>query len=328
MLDFSLEDIVPSVRLLGSLNETMRLNIIVNANISTTAKEMLCKDGIDIYSEHEIEKDKVDCVICSRARAQHFIEFPNLRWIHLTSAGYDGLDLKRIKERGIILTNSRGVYSIPIAEDTLTKMLLLSRNYLKLFENRKDWREDVGQRELFGKTVGILGAGSIGQEIARRAKAFGMKVIGFDPLVDKAVYFDDIVQGNDGLKWILSLADFLILSLPLTDQTKYLMNAKSFNLMKPSAYVINISRGAIVCTEDLICAIEEGKLAGAALDVFEEEPVLPDSPLWENERILITPHQAYIGDGNYGRSESLWVENAMALKKDEIMQNIIDLETS
>lgn len=179
--------------------------------------------------------------------------------------------------------------------------------------------------EISEKTLCIIGTGSIGSEIARKAKAFDMKVIGVDKFPATSKNFDE-VWGMDKMAEALGLADYTVLTIPLTEETYHLMGQKEFKSMKQSGILINMSRGDTVDETALIAALQEGRIAGAGLDVFHKEPLPQESPLWDMENVIITPHCA--GDSPYleRRALNLFAENLLLYRQGKPMKNIINLE--
>jgi phosphoglycerate dehydrogenase-like enzyme len=216
-----------------------------------------------------------------------------LRWIHLWGAGADGMPLAKIRQRGIILTNSSGVHAFPISETVLAMMLSFTRglhHYLR-HQLNQEWHHDLALPEIHGQTIGILGVGAIGREIARLARAFQMRVLGCrrsgEPLPEV-----DQMYHPASLPDMLPQCDFLVNTLPLTAETFHFIGRDQFQLMRPTAFYINIGRGATTDTAALIAALAENRLGGAGLDVFETEPLPPDNPLWKMANVLITPHNS------------------------------------
>lgn len=248
----------------------------------------------------------------------------NLKWIQLPSAGYEKVALNKIKERGITLTNARGVLSIPIAEDVICKMICLSRNYKTIFDNQKKhkWGDIAPSTELNKKTAGILGMGSIASEIAKRAKCFNMKVIGFDKYIEGAEYFDEAVK-LENIDYLFKNSDFIISTLPSNEDTKGLINYSSICKMKNNAIIINASRGDIVVEKDIIKALKENIIKGAALDVFEKEPLGAENELWDLNNVIITPHNGGSGDLSPERLKALFIENLNLYPNIENIKNII-----
>ena len=231
----------------------------------------------------------------------HPIEkFVNLKYIQLTSAGFDRVPMEYVKEHGIEIHNAKGVFSIPMAEFAVAGVLELYKKMRFFHENQKkhNWEKHRGLLELFGKTVVIVGCGDVGIECTKRFRAFGCTVIGVNRTVRKNEVFDRIVPLSD-IETILPEADLVVLTVALTEETRHLMNAKRLKLLKCSAILVNIARGGIIDTNALIDCLPN--IGGAVLDVFEEEPLDENSPLWDMENVLITPHNSFVGDGNKDR---------------------------
>jgi len=252
------------------------------------------------------EKDALPClyeevegVICNGLFLSHPIEkFTSLRYIQLTSAGFDRVPMDYVQAHGIAIHNARGVYSIPMAEFAISGVLQLYKQSRFFYENQKKsaWEKHRGVLELYGKTVCIVGSGNVGTECAKRFQAFGCKVLGVDlyPREDNAY---KKIYSLSSLDDALLQADVLVLTLPLTEETRHMMNEQRFAKMKNGSVLVNIARGAVVDEQALLKALDE-KLLGAVLDVFEEEPLSADNPLWKKVNVIVTPHNSFAGDGN------------------------------
>ena len=268
----------------------------------------------------QFEKDALPCsydwaegVICNGLFLTHPIEqFTNLRYIQLTSAGFDRVDMDYVKSHGIKIHNARGVYSIPMAEFALCGVLQLYKQAAFFRENQRNhlWEKHRGLLELASKNVLIVGCGSVGNECAKRFNAFGCKVTGIDLIPREDSLYSEMLP-LDKLDNALKQADIVVLTLPLTEQTKYLINNSKLSLMKDGATFVNIARGAIVDTEALLNHID--RFTGAVLDLFEEEPLNENSPLWEKPNIILTPHNSFVGDGNGKRLRKIIVSNLKEL---------------
>ncbi len=260
--------------------------------------------------------DEIEGVICNGLFMNHDIEkFTSLKYIQLTSAGLDRVPLDYIKSHNIELHNARGVYSIPMAEFAIGGVLNLykqSRFFMKNQQARK-WEKNRCLMELFGKTVCIVGCGSVGTECAKRFKAFGCEVIGVDIAPRTDISFDRIDALSE-LDRILPTADILVLTVPLTNETRYLINKERISLMKPSAVLVNIARGAVVETSALTEALQENKLGGAVLDVFEDEPLSDNSPLWDIENVVVSAHCSFVGEKNGDRLSFLIIDRLRSSK--------------
>ena len=246
--------------------------------------------------------EEVEGVVCNGLFLSHPIEkFSNLRFIQLTSAGFDRVPMEYVKTHGIEIHNARGVYSIPMAEFALCGVLQLYKQSRFFLENQKQgrWEKHRGILELYGKTVCIVGCGNVGTECAKRFQAFGCNVLGVDLFPREDTSFE-IIYTLEEIDVALSQANVVVLTLPLTDDTRYMMNEQRFAKMKMGSVLVNIARGAVVDEQALLKALDE-KLLGAVLDVFEEEPLSFENALWQKENVIVTPHNSFVGDGNKQR---------------------------
>lgn len=254
--------------------------------------------------------DSIEGVICNGLFLHHPIEqFTSLKYIQLTSAGFDRVPMDYIQTKGIRICNARGVYNAPMAEFALGGVLQLykkSRFFMKNQEKSR-WEKHRGLQELAGKQVCIIGCGSVGAACAKRFQAFECHVTGIDKIVCENPFFDRMLPMSR-LDAQLETADIVVLCLPLTEETWHLMDEKRLGSMKAGAILVNIARGQIVDTTALVQALEN-HLGGAVLDVFEEEPLSGDSPLWRMENVILTPHNSFVADGNSSRLETVILEN-------------------
>ena len=257
-----------------------------------------------------VEPQWVEGMICNGIFLHHNISlFSNLRYIQLTSAGFDRVPMDEVNRRQIKIFNARGVYSIPMAEFAVSGVLQLYKQSRFFQENQKHhgWCKHRGLLELWNKQVTIVGCGNIGQECAKRFAAFDTHVTGVDiftaelPGIEKMYHISQLSE-------VLPQSDVVVLTLPLTEQTYHLFNAKAFAQMKPGAILVNIARGAVVDTQALIPALQN-HLGGAVLDVLEEEPLNENSPLWNLENVRLSPHNSFVGDNNDRRLTDVIVHN-------------------
>lgn len=252
----------------------------------------------------------IEGVICNGLFLYHDIKkFTSLKYIQLTSAGFDRVPLDCITRAGVKIHNARGVYSVPMAEYALFGVLSLYKNGKFFYENQtaKRYEKNRSILELYGKTVCVVGAGNVGTECAKRFKAFGTKVIGVDLFVREDDNFDKIYPLSS-LDEILSKSDVVVLTLPLDKTTENLFDEKRFNAMKQGSVLVNIARGKIVDEKALLGALD-GKLYGAVIDVTSVEPLPSDNKLWEKQNVLLSPHNSFVGDGNNQRLFDLVVSN-------------------
>lgn len=270
------------------------------------------------FVQEERETLSLDCawfdaVVCNSLFLYNDIEaFKRLRYIQLTSAGLERAPLAYIREHGIALQNARGVYSVPMAEWIVLKILEIYKDSKGFYAQQKEkrWEKNRNLLELNGKTACIVGAGSIGQEAARRLQAFDAAVIAVD-VCDVRCPFIDRVFPIQELDTALAQSDIVVLTLPLTPDTRHLFDRARFANMKDTAVLVNVARGAVIKEEDLVRALADGKLLGAALDVFEDEPLAQDSPLWDMDRVVITPHNSFVSDKVNARLFALIYNNLL-----------------
>jgi len=252
----------------------------------------------------------------------------SLRWVHNWGAGVDSLPLEAFRSRGILVTNSSGVHPYPISETIFALMLAFTRKiqvYVRNQAERKWHHANLGQ-ELHGRTLGILGVGAIGRETARVAKAFGMKVLGLrrsgEPMPEVDRMYD-----YRGLNEVLRESDYVVNILPLTPETRHWIGEEQFRAMKPSAFYVNVGRGQTTDTDALMRALTEGRIAGAGLDVFEQEPLPPEHPLWGLDNVIITPHTAGSTIHYNDRVLDIFLPNLEAyLAGKPLVSNVVDLE--
>ncbi len=220
-------------------------------------------------------------------------EKSNLQWLQTWSAGVDNVPLEELASSNVEVTSANGVHAFPISETIFAMMLGLTRKLHTYVRNQqtKTWHHAGLSLELHGKTIGIIGTGAIGKETAKLAKAFGMTVLGVRHSGKTEEFFDEMFK-VDHLTEILPRCDYVVLTLPLTNDTRHLFGAAQFNAMKNASFFINIGRGEVVVEDALIEALQEKKIAGAGLDVFEKEPLDLHNPLWEMENVILTPHTA------------------------------------
>ncbi|MCL6632641.1 MAG: D-2-hydroxyacid dehydrogenase [Alicyclobacillus herbarius] len=289
-----------------------------------TGQEVVVCHRKDVTPE---DLERADVIITHQLTVEHLAQAARLSWVHVLSAGIDHLPLSALAERGLVLTNSSGIHAIPMAEQILGMMLMFTRRLHTDLRSqlRHEWlrgREGLG--ELYGQTLTIVGAGRIGQEVARKAKAFDMRVIGVKRRVEPLSWFDEVVA-SARLDDVLPESDFVLLLLPLTEDTHHLIGARQLEKMKSSAILLNFGRGDVVDESALIRALAEGHIAGAALDVFHTEPLPPDSPLWDLDNVLISPHKSGISNRYYQRALDCFLRNFRARQAGRPMPNRVDI---
>jgi len=295
-------------------------------NLENLGFEIIFKDERDINFSEEI-KD-IDLMVCFDPFNKIDIElFPNLKWIQLLSAGINQVPIDKILDQDIILTNNRGGYSIPIAEWIVLKILEMIKNSREFYDkqNKKIWKMDTSILELYGKTVGFIGTGSIAQEAAKRLEGFGVNILGISSRGKNANHFHQCFS-IDKINDIVSQCDFLVIAAPYTDNTHHLIDENVFSSMKNGTYLINIARGSIIDENALINNLKSGKIKKAALDVFEVEPLSEDSPLWEMDNVIISPHNSWASEMYSRRRYEIAYENMKRYINKEELINVVNLK--
>src|SRR5574341_60017 len=273
-------------------------------------------------------------------------EAPRLRWVQLHQAGIDMiLDQPLYANSDVIFTTSSGIHAVPIAEYVLGQMLALSHHFIEMMEDKTAgtwaqhrWNRYVPQ-ELYGATIGIIGYGNIGRQVARLAQALGMKVLAVkrdvrhpahdDTFIlpgtgDSAGDIPDRIYPPEALHSFLGECDYVVVTAPLTDRTRHLMDAEALRAMKANAVLINVARGGLVDEEALIDALERRQIGGAALDVFSEEPLAPDSRLWKLPNVILSPHVSGFTPYYDDRATDLFAENLRRFLAGERLINVVD----
>jgi phosphoglycerate dehydrogenase-like enzyme len=273
---------------------------------------------------------------------------PRLRWVHSASAGVERVLTPISRERGLVITNARGVFSGPIAEYVMLMILAVSRRLPQLLELQRErtWQPLEGV-ELSDVTIGIVGYGSIGRAVATLAAPFGARVVatrrrpeeggrapaggtvfepsagadGDDPLPPDGL---DRVLGPDGLPELVAESDFVVLALPLTADTESLIDAAILARFKPGAWLINVARGRLVDERALLRALERGPLGGAVLDAFRDEPLPASSPFYERSNVIVTPHTSWSSGRVLDRSVELFCANLRRYAAGEPLLNVVD----
>lgn len=255
---------------------------------------------------------------------------PNLKWIQSQSAGVEFVArVPRIVESDIILTNTRGAHGPSIGEHTMALLLAMTRHIPESLEQqrRKHWERGRlyrTAREINGLTMGIIGFGALGRGIAQRALGFEMNLLAVDAQAIDGAPFVDEVWPVSRLDELLTLADVVVVSAPLTPETSHLLDESKLGLMKTDAYLIVVSRGGIVDETALVTLLDAGAFAGVAIDVTEQEPLPADSPLWEAPRLILTPHLAGASAPKERRVIEIFRENLIRFQNGDPMLNVVD----
>lgn len=255
----------------------------------------LSRNGFEVLRSENLEPSflkEVDALIVgTNPVTAEMIESSNLKIIAKHGVGVDNIDLEAATKKGIPVTITLGANSQAVAELTITFIFALARKLMiaheKLFKNRK-WEGVVGY-EVGGKTLGVIGFGAIGREVVKRAVCLGMRVLVYDPYASKETIEAHSAQSVD-LETLLKESDFVSIHAPLTEETRNMIGEREISLMKKSAFLINTSRGGLLDEDALVKALKEGRIAGAALDVFQEEPLPEDSPFFDCPNLITTAH--------------------------------------
>ncbi len=252
---------------------------------------------------------------------------PKLKWIQVTSAGVERyLDTEMIASP-VILTNASGIHAIPISEWVIGVMLMFAKQmplYFRL-KRERSWQR-LSSTVLNGRTVGIIGLGDIGREVARLAKALRMNVIGTKRTVkpDASVRYVDKLMPREQISGLFRESDFVVIAVPFTSETQKMIGGKELRLMKPSSYLINIGRGDIIDEPVLIRALQEKWISGAGLDVFAHEPLPPESKLWELDNVIFTPHVSGSMEDYVAKACDLFVKNLRRYVEDKRLINVVN----
>ncbi len=255
----------------------------------------------------------------------------NLRWLQLMSAGADGYTDRSIYfNRSIILTNLSGVYGPPIAEHVLSMILAFIKNLHIHMASKvsKTWNRIGSTKNFYGSTLGVIGLGDIGNEVAKRAHALGARVIAVKRVISsvRIPYYVDELYGEEWIDALMQRSDYIVLALPDTEKTKGIINRERINKMKPDAFIINVGRGSIIDQDALIQALEEHRIAGAGLDVTTPEPLPVTSKLWTLSNVILTYHSAGTSfDNSKGYNRSI-IENLRLYLQGKPLMNLVDFD--
>lgn len=255
-----------------------------------------------------------------------------LRWVHSPAAAVEGLlPLGALAERGVVITNSRGVQAMPMAEHVMGGLLVLARRFNRTLDAQRERRwiqnelPDDWPWMLHERTMTIVGLGTIGTEVAKRAHAFGMSVTGVRRRVDEPrPSFVDRVLGPDQLSDALTGCDVLVLSAPGVSATQRMIGAEQLAMLNDGAIVVNVARGQIIDEEALCAAIATRRLGGAVLDVFEREPLDVESPLWSLPNVVITPHSSGFRASHWDAVVELFSDNVRRFQRGDPLRNVVD----
>lgn len=290
------------------------------------------KKYVSVNSIHDIvfndELKDVEMLCCYNPFSTLDIgKMERLKWIQLSSIGVDQVPKGIATKNNVIITNNKGGYSIPIAEWIVMTILEMMKNSKRFYEKqqKKIWKMDGSVLELYGKTVGFVGTGTIAIESAKRLSGFGVKILGVNTKGRDIQCFDKCYS-REQIDGMLSQCDIIVGMVPGTKETYHMFNQDRFKAMKEGVFFVNPSRGSIVDEEELIKNLKNGKIRAAALDVFEREPLSLDNPLWEMENVIVSPHNSWISEMRNERRFNLIYENMRRFKKAEQLRNVVQLQ--
>jgi phosphoglycerate dehydrogenase-like enzyme len=252
---------------------------------------------------------------------------PKLRWIHSVSVGVESVMTPCVRFRGLTVTNGRGVFSVPIAEYVMTMMLAICRRLPQLMELQRErtW-QPIEALELADATIGLLGVGDIGREVARLAGPFGPKIVAVRRRPNAAPVPGVEVLGDlQAMPELLAVSDFVVLALPLTGETETLIDDDALASFKPGSWLINVARGALVDETALLRALRGGRIGGAVLDAFREEPLPETSPFYRLSNCIVTPHTSWSSAAVLGRTFDVFCDNLRRYRASQPLEYVVDL---
>ncbi|CAJ1179571.1 D-isomer specific 2-hydroxyacid dehydrogenase NAD-binding protein [Companilactobacillus paralimentarius DSM 13238 = JCM 10415] len=309
----------------------MKVLSLVNLTKKQREKiESISNIDLQVVSPKQVTPEDLDGVEVlydwSNTLKDAVVKSETLNWIQVVRAGVDALPLPELNNKGVILTNGSGANAINIAEQTLAYMLMFVRrmNLTARHQDAREWKHDEGYDEVYNKTVMIVGVGHIGTLIAKYAKALGMKTIGVRHSDKPAEYIDEMIPMSE-LSNRINEVHFVINALPDTDETLGIFNKDLFDAMSKKAYYINIGRGKTTNMDDLVEALNDEAIAGAALDVTTPEPLPSDSPLWDMKNVIITPHDAGASVHYEERAFDIFKRNLKSyVENGEVVENVVN----
>jgi D-2-hydroxyacid dehydrogenase (NADP+) len=298
------------------VNENTKLDTTTLSNIE------IVYISVDVLGE----SSKTQLTPLMRQFCDIALDSPHLKWLQASSAGLDRPQYQTLLSQGVTLTHAGGIASKTVAHSAIAGLLALGRELPSFMsrQRQREWKAIRGldaPKDIPGQTAIVVGLGAIGQEIAKLCQALGLNVIGLNRSGVAPADLEIDTHSITKFDQLIDTADWLILSCPLTDDTKHLVTAKAFAQMKPSARLIDVSRGGVVSSKDLLLALQQGQLAGAYLDVFETEPLAPDSPFWTLPNTIITPHAAGDSAGRTRKLTEFFIQNLQQYLTGETLLN-------
>ncbi len=287
---------------------------------------------ITLIHEKEIENspavNEAEILVCYNPFDRIDIrKMTGLKWIQLSSVGFDQLSSEAAQEKNIMVTNNRGGYSKPMGEWIVMNILEVYKKrklQIRDQQNRR-WHLDSSILEIVGRKIAFLGTGTIAQEAAKRLQGFEAEIVGFNTSGHESPYFD-VCYPMDQLEERLSDMDVVVVTLPHTEETHHFVNKKRMAHMKDDSVLINVSRGSNIDEKALIEALENDKFLGVAVDVFEEEPLPQDSPLWHIDRVYFSPHNSWVSEMKNTRRFELIYRNMKNYIENKPLENVVDIQ--
>lgn len=268
-------------------------------------------------------------IIFGWPESEQLREAKNLRWLQLPSAGADSyMDRKLFHCKDILLTNSRGVFGLPIAEHVFAMILSYNRNMTEYAWQQKEgiWKGIRQTKDFYGSTMGVIGLGDIGTEVAKRAKALGARVLGVKRTLGNQPEYVDCLYTTEAIDEVLEQSDYIVLAMPSTKKTTGIINEQRLRRMKQDAFLVNIGRGALIDQEALVKALTEGWIGGAGLDVTTPEPLPTEHPLWGLKNVILTPHVSGSSPTNDFRRMGIFFRNLEHYLVGQPLENLVDFE--
>lgn len=314
-----------------------QLHILIMSNSIFNVNEYYKNKIMDIVPDANLMIEDADKITKEIVRKADIIygwpekellkEAESLKWLQLPSAGADGFTNKAIYcNKDIVLTNSSGVYGLPIAEHVFSMILSYNRYLQEYAYQKKDkqWKVLPAVRDFYGSTIGIIGLGDIGTEVAKRAKVWGANVLAVKRTITEVPDYVDGLYSLEEIDEVLKQSDYVVLALPNTEKTRGIISGARISKMKPDAFLVNIGRGALIDQEALIQALKEKRIGGAGLDVTTPEPLPEDSPLWELPNVILTPHTSGLSPSNLIRRFEMFNRNLKLFVENKPLENQVD----
>jgi len=308
--------------------EPERLSKDMLARVATIAPDM---DVLVTHNSQEVEAALDGIEIAAMGFPSELLpRASKLRWMQQWSSGVDWLMRQpEAVEMSFVLTNTSGIHRVQISEHIFAFLLAFARELHRAirFQDRCEWvsqNQHRGVFELDGKTMLLIGVGAVGERTAKVARAFGMRVLGVRRSASERVPNVEAMFGPDQLLDVLPAADYVVITAPLTHETQGLIGEQELRAMRPAAYLVNVGRGGLIQQDVLIRALQEGWIAGAGLDVFEDEPLPEGSPLWTMDNVIVTSHYAGITPYYDERAMAIFLDNLRRYRAGEPLRNIVD----